>query len=1719
MQIEKKSKRAISIIDNPDFFNLSFSKFLFSLVQIQYSELSQKHQLYNPSYSWNKFKQHSSNNTLVKNSATATEFIIHSLVYFFIPGWLFLGLFQILFSTLFWQFTITKIQILVTNHRLSIRTSVNTRPLNLTTILSILPFLIGFFYFFQRKYPDQLTEYFFEKNLPGVTLSSEKLHWDTVQYFLQYNCKKEALSTKKIQSFYQENSLFFNTNIFEENLGQKIFINNYKKYPLLSQIKQWDKKTSSLNQENFNLISFFSHKNLECSVFQNLDELPAYLESFSSETSFLNSSLLNIEKLNSSQDSDHSFSKTNSVKKTNQNKSQKVLNKIFFQPQQIQKIVTINLNSEKSNIFFGLNTNLKKEFLRKFENRNYEKNLLNNKFLNFQKEFHTLWDLFQAELRNFFLNKNLILNQNLEFGVKGFRLEEKATKLLNSEIESKFLKTLKEFFLLEEKMVFDEIFSSLNQKEIFHNPFETRRMSGYRYPDMTQSEINRLFLQQKLTPRWSTLSSPRNFLEIKFPSSFVETTLYNFNIEPFPNFSIATKPIILRDLETEKILYQGPGLILEKNNGLDWKTQIPQTDFEFKNTNTKLQKQSNTSVFDNVLQSNSFNLRLWFQQYMAPYPGFTKSTKNFFGANESPEFSPTTSSKIQHFQKQNWIQKLPIYELEKRDVEKGPSNIPSVTNLNESFFELDTELHVPFISSREWKLHYQKFLDKKNQQISSDSQNEECHFFPAPLLQTRLPKIDQKNSILNQINSQLSLHDNIDYHFDKNLFKLLNSNSINFSPTSEKDTALQNLLENDDFGTLFSTGTYKKNSTVFSSKRDKHSLTKAQNTESFFQDNWEPLSFHSWLIISQLGFAFFVFQILKALAANYGTELLVYFLDLVASTGIMDEELKQEIEILTGQREKGFRLISNSRKNFSDIAGIQFLLPEVAEIVWFLRNSAREFSLSKTLPRGILLVGPPGTGKTLLVQALAGEANVPVLALSGSSLVEPGESGALKLEILFQEARRLAPCIVFIDEIDTLAQKRDQVMQNPMGTDEILEVLTNPTNLITGSTRGETFQYSTISGTINSQKDIFQSQASLDPFSFSNSLRTLETQFNQQFQARQELQQEQLSLLMQLLIELDGIKGRDGVIVIGATNRPEMVDAAVLRPGRFDRVLELGLPGYKKRVEIFKLYSQKLGYDKSISWNYFAERTAGFTAADLASIINESSLKAIMDETYHTLETLEHGIDRITTSESQSFISNFPNQKPLTKLKNLLTTKNKNSNSQNKNKVEFNTSTVLTTRFLQTHRFAYYQAGKIICTSLLEYHPPILVAHLWPRRTNLRSLKIAENLQNSFFRFARRNELEHRIIGCYSGKVAEILFLQKLSCLDSSFSFTQPFNINLSTIGLEDILFGQILIKFLIENWYLYSIQPLFHSLTELSDNRNFQELSEEKIEFFDHLGQNLESGPRPIGQFLPEPLQASGKDQIIGNQNRNIVAQNNFSIAWWQQQISYELEFVEKNFTDWYRIYLPNPEETELNPEWSPPDEFYHRNKIQESLLSSENSKQEMFEIPNFTYKQQKFAFDWFQNSPLSDSSWNDLVLITQDYQTHSIVLQSCNKALVLVDQHRELLDVLASKLLSKKILRQWDIISIFKNYKFSSSIFEFPVFTTTENKTSLSKKHVFSNEVDNENFLINRNLSTQQVQNEKTLNFDSFDTDHKLFVNSDWGHFSRRKTANWIDFDSVVN
>lgn len=681
------------------------------------------------------------------------------------------------------------------------------------------------------------------------------------------------------------------------------------------------------------------------------------------------------------------------------------------------------------------------------------------------------------------------------------------------------------------------------------------------------------------------------------------------------------------------------------------------------------------------------------------------------------------------------------------------------------------------------------------------------------------------------------------------------------------------------------------------------SILNINNSTTLFKTLWEPLTFKSWLVTAQIGFAFLVFKTLKALADNYGRELLVYLLDLVALLGFVDEELKQEIEILMGQKEKGFRIIKKTNKNFNNIGGIKHLIPEIIEIIWFLRNSGRNFSLSQIIPRGILLTGPPGTGKTLLVQAIAGEAEVPVIALSGSSLLEPGESGALKLELVFQEARQLAPCIVFIDEIDTLAEKREQVLQNPMGADEILEAL------ITNQIKTEN------SGSESSQHETYK---------------------------------EKLRILMQFLIELDGIQSRSGVVVIGATNRPDILDPAVLRPGRFDRILEIGLPNAEKREEIFKLYSRNLGYDTQINWNYLIDRTVGFSSADIASIMNQSTLSAILNSTNHTIETIEFGIERTTT-------------------------------------IGFEQPVSLKKTNLEIVQLAYYQVGKLLISLLLPEYPDVLITHLWPRRSNIRATQINKNLQTYFLKLAHRSELEERLIACYGGKAAEILFLENCAS-----------QMNLSDLGVEDINFAQNLSHLMVKNWHLYTKTISIQNESELLSNFNQKEYfgHEDELIGFAQLAEKNEMKLKNEIDEFPTIATSGEIDKLIQHQ-----AQTFFSTAIWQAQISSEFEFSTRLFTDWYRIYLPDPQQIERNLEWIPPDKYYQNNLYLRTNADNQN--------------------------------WNSELQNSKTYLLNSLMLQSYNVALQLLDCNREILDFLVFKLLKDEIIRKPEIENIIPTLK----------------------------------------------------------------------------------------
>lgn len=334
---------------------------------------------------------------------------------------------------------------------------------------------------------------------------------------------------------------------------------------------------------------------------------------------------------------------------------------------------------------------------------------------------------------------------------------------------------------------------------------------------------------------------------------------------------------------------------------------------------------------------------------------------------------------------------------------------------------------------------------------------------------------------------------------------------------------------------------------------------------------------------------------------------------------------------------------------FNDVAGAEEEKGELEEVVDFLRNPVKYTALGARIPKGIILVGPPGTGKTLLAKAVAGEAGVPFLSISGSDFVELYVGvGASRVRDLFEEAKKTAPSIVFIDEIDAVGRQRGAGLGG--GHDE----------------REQT--------------------------------------------------------LNQLLVEMDGFEGNSGVIVIAATNRADILDPALLRPGRFDRQVYVGLPDIKGRVEVLKVHSRKKPLAEDVDLKTLAKATSGFTGADLENLMNEGALLAARkNEPYITMEDLHQSVIKVIAGPEKKSHVVTPHARNLT---------------------------------------AYHEAGHAIAMHALSTHDPVHQITIIPRG-QAGGMTIALPQEDKPFR--SRNELFEDIVALLGGRVAESLVLGDIS--------------------------------------------------------------------------------------------------------------------------------------------------------------------------------------------------------------------------------------------------------------------------------------------------------------------------------------------------------------------
>ncbi|GAB3337040.1 ATP-dependent zinc metalloprotease FtsH [Marilutibacter aestuarii] len=328
---------------------------------------------------------------------------------------------------------------------------------------------------------------------------------------------------------------------------------------------------------------------------------------------------------------------------------------------------------------------------------------------------------------------------------------------------------------------------------------------------------------------------------------------------------------------------------------------------------------------------------------------------------------------------------------------------------------------------------------------------------------------------------------------------------------------------------------------------------------------------------------------------------------------------------------------------FADVAGCEEAKEEVEELVEFLRDPSRFQKLGGKIPRGVLMVGPPGTGKTLLARAIAGEAKVPFFSISGSDFVEMFVGvGASRVRDMFEQAKKHAPCIIFIDEIDAVGRHRGAGLGG--GHDE----------------REQT--------------------------------------------------------LNQLLVEMDGFEGGEGVIVIAATNRPDVLDPALLRPGRFDRQVVVGLPDVKGREQILRVHMRKLPIADDVEPMTIARGTPGFSGADLANLCNEAALFAARENAREVrMEFFDKARDKILMGAERRSMAMSEDEKKLT---------------------------------------AYHEAGHAIVGRVVPEHDPVYKVTIIPRG---RALGVTMYLPEGDKYSMNRVAIESQLCSLYGGRVAEEL--------------------------------------------------------------------------------------------------------------------------------------------------------------------------------------------------------------------------------------------------------------------------------------------------------------------------------------------------------------------------
>ena len=552
---------------------------------------------------------------------------------------------------------------------------------------------------------------------------------------------------------------------------------------------------------------------------------------------------------------------------------------------------------------------------------------------------------------------------------------------------------------------------------------------------------------------------------------------------------------------------------------------------------------------------------------------------------------------------------------------------------------------------------------------------------------------------------------------------------------------------------------------------------------------------------------------------------------------------------------------------------------------------------------------------------------------------------------MFDQARKNAPCILFIDEIDTLGASRAGLLRNTMGGNQLVESILNPSQSVVAEHGG---LWEKRIGRDERQTDRLENQLEEAVF---------DRRGNESDQSQSEtgvLDSQKLSLLMQLLVEMDGLHALKGLIVIGATNRPGVLDPALLRPGRFEKVINVELPGEGKRIEILQLYTKQLGVAQEVSWEYLAHRTVGFSAADLAAVMNQSLMQAILQTTTHTIETIEAGIEVIGRQTSQR---GFPVALGI-------------GFAEAKGDEDgFCAKRASRDPFLPT-RLAYYQAGKTVVQTILPPDMAISYLPLWPSPRLEAVDPTKSSLDQSFCDTLDRSAVEARIIALYAGKAGERF---------AFFSDFQPTRQRIggqavwdSDLGADEIQLATEVGVTLLTNWSLDSNAIRLQVRNRVLATQNQEEFDNpSEFEFC---------------RSLADEYEMMGEREWEGHAESQTYS---FS-AWWQSQVTKEVELVQPCYSKWSRLYLPDPADMEQNQEWVSPDQHYHATPACQSLAISDRN---------------------------ASVSWNEFHQFYRDYLLHGLLTTCFNEAFALIEERREALDQSADHLIRFQLLRRHTI------------------------------------------------------------------------------------------------